>query len=104
MFFAITEYQLESQWLFEQTFGLHFSDAFVQLRRTAASAVNLTFAQMERIRALNYLDVELYNYACGLFVQRLHRWQRRNLREQTSVSNGAFVDEESRENDSVPVR
>lgn len=73
-FFALTEYQAESQWLFERTFGLRFAEAFVQYNETRASDANLTVSQVQRLRRVNTLDDQLYDYAKQLFFQRLAHW------------------------------
>jgi hypothetical protein len=73
-YFGLTEFQVESQWLFERTFGLHFTSAFVQYNETRASDANLTLAQIQRLRHVNALDEQLYDYARQLFFHRLAAW------------------------------
>ncbi|XP_072034264.1 heparan-sulfate 6-O-sulfotransferase 2-like [Amphiura filiformis] len=72
-FFGLTEYQLESQFLFEETFKLNFQIPFEQMNNTKAelaSATAVTPLQYERIKQLNSLDIDLYTFARTLFIQR----------------------------------
>jgi len=69
-FFGILEHQRDSQRLFEATFQLKFVIPFEQKTGTRASKVELTDKQLERIRAMNSLDIELYEYAQQLFEER----------------------------------
>lgn len=70
-FFGLTEFQRETQLLFEHTFGLEFLQDFVQHNLTHAHSIDLTEKQSLAILKANALDAELYNYAKGLFVERL---------------------------------
>ena len=73
-FFGITEFQTDSQYLFESIFeNLKFNTAF-QLSNVTIAANNssiLKESQIEIIRHNNYLDIELYKYATHLFHRRL---------------------------------
>uniref|UniRef100_A0A8C4R0L8 Heparan-sulfate 6-O-sulfotransferase n=1 Tax=Eptatretus burgeri TaxID=7764 RepID=A0A8C4R0L8_EPTBU len=69
-FFGLTEEQRHTQQLFEWTFGLRFSAPFEQHNVTHAAGIDLGTAAMARIHHLNRLDMELYNYAHNLFLQR----------------------------------
>ena len=85
-FFGLTEYQQDSQFLFEQTFKLNFTMPFDQLNDTRAGQ-ELQFVtpqQMERIKQLNSLDLELYQFARDLFVQR-------KILMQTKVENNGTL-------------
>lgn len=77
-YFAINEYQHQSQLLFEKTFGKNLFKFKVDL-----SQANKSFAEtfikefrdqtiIDRIQQLNRLDVELYSYALELFFERLN--------------------------------
>ncbi|XP_072033185.1 heparan-sulfate 6-O-sulfotransferase 2-like [Amphiura filiformis] len=81
-YFGLTEYQAESQYLFEQTFGMKFTTTFEQLEETHASRSAVTPEQVDRITKLNFLDVELYEYAKTLFLQRLEF-----MRHKSSTNN-----------------
>ncbi|XP_034400026.1 heparan-sulfate 6-O-sulfotransferase 2 isoform X1 [Cyclopterus lumpus] len=69
-FFGLTEYQRKTQYLFERTFNLEFIAPFTQLNGTRASSVAVPNETQYRILQLNRWDVELYEYARDLFLQR----------------------------------
>ncbi len=77
-YFGLTEYQVESQYLFEEIFDMKFHTPFEQLEETHASRSTATPKQLERIAKLNALDVELYEYAKALFLQRLNYLSRKS--------------------------
>lgn len=99
-FFGLTEFQRKTQYLFERTFSLRFISAFTQINSTRASNVDLSEPVRQRIEELNFLDVQLYEYAKDLFLQRFQftrqrehhevrlkrREERRWLREQKEQS------------------
>nr|XP_015207037.1 PREDICTED: heparan-sulfate 6-O-sulfotransferase 2-like [Lepisosteus oculatus] len=80
-FFGLTEFQRKTQYLFERTFRMAFISPFTQLNSTRASGVEVAAAAQARIRRLNGLDVELYDFARDLFLQRFRfaRQQERNV-------------------------
>lgn len=69
-FFGLTEYQRKTQYLFERTFNLEFIAPFTQLNGTRASGVDVPDETQRRILRLNRWDLELYEYARDLFLQR----------------------------------
>ncbi|XP_026187079.1 heparan-sulfate 6-O-sulfotransferase 2 isoform X2 [Mastacembelus armatus] len=84
-FFGLTEYQRKTQYLFERTFNLEFIAPFTQLNGTRASSVDVPPETQHRIRQLNRWDVELYEYARDLFLQRFQvarQQERRQARER----------------------
>ncbi|XP_010896074.1 heparan-sulfate 6-O-sulfotransferase 2 isoform X2 [Esox lucius] len=87
-FFGLTEYQRKTQYLFERTFRLAFIAPFTQLNGTRAASVEVAPETQHRIRQLNKWDVELYEYARDLFLQRFQvarqqeRRQARKRRQQ----------------------
>ncbi|KAM4621470.1 heparan-sulfate 6-O-sulfotransferase 2 [Polymixia lowei] len=87
-FFGLTEYQRKTQYLFERTFSLEFIAPFTQLNGTRAASVEVAAETQHRIRQLNQWDVELYEYARDLFLQRFQvtrqqdRKQARERRQQ----------------------
>ncbi|XP_030642886.1 heparan-sulfate 6-O-sulfotransferase 3-B [Chanos chanos] len=87
-FYGLTEFQRKTQYLFERTFGLRFIAAFTQLNSTRASSVELGEDVYRRIRLLNVLDVQLYEFARDLFLQRVQcarqqeRWEERVRRRE----------------------
>ncbi|XP_071395491.1 heparan-sulfate 6-O-sulfotransferase 2 isoform X1 [Centroberyx affinis] len=84
-FFGLTEYQRKTQYLFERTFNLEFIAPFTQLNGTRAASVDVASETQRRIRQLNRWDVELYEYARDLFLQRFQvarQQERRQARER----------------------
>lgn len=84
-FYGLTEYQRKTQYLFERTFNLEFIAPFTQLNGTRASSVDVPPEIQHRIRLLNRWDVELYEYARDLFLQRFQvarQQERRQARER----------------------
>ncbi|XP_069828446.1 heparan-sulfate 6-O-sulfotransferase 3 [Dendropsophus ebraccatus] len=69
-FYGLTEFQRKTQFLFERTFNLKFISPFTQFNTTRASNVDIDERSRERIKELNYLDMQLYEYAKDLFLQR----------------------------------
>ena len=69
-FFGLTEYQLESQVLFERTFGLKFKSDFYQYNHTQSSEVHPTVIQTLQAQRRNSLDMELYRYAKSLCLSK----------------------------------
>jgi hypothetical protein len=72
-FIGLVEYQEESQFVFEQTFGLKFRKPFVQRTRTFSKTTlnRISPTEVRKIRLSNKLDMQLYEYAKDLFLQRL---------------------------------
>nr|CAD7198228.1 unnamed protein product [Timema douglasi] len=74
-FFGLTEYQKVSQYVFEETFNLRFAVPFEQHNTTLSGATIsvLRDSQMDIIRSLNSLDLELYAFARKLMNERFAR-------------------------------
>lgn len=70
-YFGLTEFQQESQFLFERTFDVHFVRNFEQVDDTTAKSTEVTEKDRESIAGLNRLDIQLYEYSKELFFQRL---------------------------------
>ncbi len=75
-YFAITEYQLKSQKLFEATFrNLKFSKNLVQFdsQRAEDYLKDLDNSEdvLKRVKEANSLDIEFYEYALKIFFERL---------------------------------
>ncbi|XP_061454194.1 heparan-sulfate 6-O-sulfotransferase 2 [Rhineura floridana] len=88
-FFGLTEFQRKTQYLFEKTFNMVFISPFTQYNSTRASSVDIDKETQKHIEALNFLDMELYDYAKDLFLQRYqymrqkeHQEARRKRQEQ----------------------
>ncbi|NWS41693.1 H6ST2 sulfotransferase, partial [Probosciger aterrimus] len=91
-FFGLTEFQRKTQYLFEKTFNMNFISPFTQYNSTRASSVEIDEQTQRRIEALNFLDMELYDYAKDLFLQRYqymrqkeHQEARRKRQEQRKI-------------------
>uniref|UniRef100_A0A8D0G3S4 Heparan-sulfate 6-O-sulfotransferase n=1 Tax=Sphenodon punctatus TaxID=8508 RepID=A0A8D0G3S4_SPHPU len=91
-FFGLTEFQRKTQYLFEKTFNMNFISPFTQYNSTRASSVDIDEQTQNRIEALNFLDMELYDYAKDLFLQRYqymrqkeHQEARRKRQEQRKI-------------------
>ncbi|XP_072482638.1 heparan-sulfate 6-O-sulfotransferase 2 isoform X1 [Notamacropus eugenii] len=91
-FFGLTEFQRKTQYLFEKTFNMNFISPFTQYNNTRASSVEIDQQTQKRIEALNFLDMELYEYAKDLFLQRYqftrqkdHQEARRKRQEQRKI-------------------
>ncbi|CAJ1058754.1 heparan-sulfate 6-O-sulfotransferase 2 isoform X2 [Xyrichtys novacula] len=80
-FFGLTEYQRKTQYLFERTFNLEFIAPFTQLNGTRASSVEVPSETEHRILKLNRWDVDLYEYARDLFLQRFQVARQQERRE-----------------------
>ena len=72
-FFGLTEKQHESQLLFQHTFDLQFKIPFIQFNETTSSKEKHELDQdtIDRITEMNYLDMELYEFAKDLLEQRI---------------------------------
>lgn len=71
-FFGLTEYQKNSQYIFEETFNLRFAIPFEQHNSTLSMQAFelLSETQKKKIRDINALDIELYDFAKDLMFQR----------------------------------
>ncbi|TRZ08882.1 hypothetical protein HGM15179_018225 [Zosterops borbonicus] len=91
-FFGLTEFQRKTQYLFEKTFNMNFISPFMQYNSTKASSVEIDKQTQQHIEALNFLDMELYDYAKDLFLQRYqymrqkeHQEAQRKCQEQRKI-------------------
>lgn len=71
-FFGLTEYQKNSQYIFEETFNLRFAIPFEQHNSTLSMQAFelLSETQKKKIMSINALDIELYDFAKDLMFQR----------------------------------
>ncbi|RMC19884.1 hypothetical protein DUI87_03450 [Hirundo rustica rustica] len=91
-FFGLTEFQRKTQYLFEKTFNMNFISPFTQYNSTRASSMEIDKQTQQHIKALNFLDMKLYDYAKDLFLQRYqymrqkeHQEARRKRQEQRKI-------------------
>ncbi|XP_078613468.1 heparan-sulfate 6-O-sulfotransferase 3-B-like [Branchiostoma floridae x Branchiostoma japonicum] len=87
-FFGLTEFQKKSQYMFERTFKLKFIEPFEQVNGTTAGRTPISEDKRRKVEELNALDIELYDYAKDLFLQRLERLK------QSDPDYYDYVDEE----------
>lgn len=82
-YYGVVENQTVSQYLFEATFKLNFKSAFVQLNQTHSTYAlnNLPKQVLDKIKLVNHLDVQLYEYAWKLLKARF---------EHVAKSDGSF--------------
>ncbi|XP_043913235.1 heparan-sulfate 6-O-sulfotransferase 2-like [Protopterus annectens] len=81
-FFGLTEFQRKTQYLFEKTFNMNFISPFTQYNNTRASSVDIDDQTQQRIQTLNFLDMELYDYAKDLFLQRYQYMRQKQHQEE----------------------
>ncbi|TRY97101.1 hypothetical protein DNTS_027289 [Danionella cerebrum] len=81
-FYGLTEFQRKTQYMFERTFHLRFISAFTQINSTRAANVELPEDMRRRIEQLNFLDVQLYEFAKELFLQRYQFIHQRERQEE----------------------
>ncbi|CAD5215861.1 unnamed protein product [Bursaphelenchus xylophilus] len=72
-FFGIQNRMADSQELFEKTFRLRFMKNLANWTKSKSDDTVITTAQLQAIRDLNHLDVELFKFAEKLFEKRLER-------------------------------
>lgn len=97
-FFGLTEYQKISQYIFEETFNLRFAIPFEQHNSTLSMQAfdSLTEAQKKKVKKNNSLDIELYDFAKELMLQRFKRLKAKDKDFEFHFSNlGNIRDKES---------
>lgn len=82
-FFGLTEYQRETQYMFERTFHLSFMEDFVQYNKTHARSIDIPQNVQEKVTEINKLDIELYAFAKQLFFARLQKLYKEDEEERT---------------------
>lgn len=72
-FFGLTEFQRDTQMLFESTFHIKFSRPFEQQNITHSNKAEskITEELIKKIKDINNLDVQLYDFAKLLFEERV---------------------------------
>uniref|UniRef100_A0ABM5FZG8 Heparan-sulfate 6-O-sulfotransferase n=1 Tax=Pogona vitticeps TaxID=103695 RepID=A0ABM5FZG8_9SAUR len=105
-FFGLTEFQRKTQYLFERTFNLEFISPFTQYNITRASNVDISESVRKRIEELNFLDMQLYEYAKDLFLQRFqyakleeHEQNRQKRREERKILRVQKIQEWEKEDE-----
>ncbi|KAK0394222.1 hypothetical protein QR680_000631 [Steinernema hermaphroditum] len=72
-FFGIKERMEESQWMFETVFQARFAGSLNEWNKSKSHDTPVTTEQLQLIKQLNHLDIELYKYAMKLFDRRLRK-------------------------------
>nr|CAG4652191.1 EOG090X0E58 [Triops cancriformis] len=87
-YFGLTELQQVSQYVFEETFNLHFTVPFEQYNTTFADLAleEISPSQFEQIRQANKLDLELYAYAVQLLESRFQKLKSRDKHFESHFS------------------
>ncbi|XP_001628493.2 heparan-sulfate 6-O-sulfotransferase 1-B [Nematostella vectensis] len=92
-YFGLAEYQKESQYLFEKTFGIKFMKPFQQKAeeetRSADAMKSMTQIEKRRTKSLNSLDIRLYDYAKALFFYRVRYFQKEEKRGEKQIFNSS---------------
>jgi len=92
-FYGIKESMNDSQWMFESLFHVHFHGKMDNWTRDKSSNTTVTAQQLSRIRELNSLDIELYEYAVKLFKTRLTMLREKVKSESDEQPNEPTADE-----------
>jgi len=98
-YFALTEQQRLSQYIFQQTFNIQFKTSLEQINATRSSSTQaeLDSAVLARIREINSLDVQLYSFAQQLLAKRLNilKEQDESFEENMSkIKDGLDLDDD----------
>lgn len=80
-FFLFLFFLQISQYVFEETFNLRFAIPFEQHNTTVSSSTlnHLTPKQEAKVRELNALDIELYEFAKKLLFQRFEKLKAKDV-------------------------
>ena len=84
-FFGLTEYQRETQYLFERTFKLRFKKSLEQSNYTIANSSPISPQEVEAVQKRNKLDLELYAFAKDLFFQRYHHMKQLERQDKSKA-------------------
>ncbi|GAB6033066.1 Heparan sulfate 6-o-sulfotransferase [Chamberlinius hualienensis] len=99
-YFGLCENQHMAQYMFEETFQISFLATFQQFNETHVTSVfkDVTQEQLEEVKRLNHLDIQLYEYARQLLDERFeqqkksdpHFAERYQMLSQPLAKNAAF--------------
>ncbi|KAL4220020.1 heparan sulfate 6-O-sulfotransferase [Mactra antiquata] len=99
-YFGLTEFQSYTQKLFEHTFKLKFVAEFSQLPVTHSDRTQITEVQKAKILEQNKLDIDLYQFAKDLFLQRVRKMK---MSEGDDTILGDYADSKDIFDDSVDI-
>ena len=75
-YFGLTEFQQQSQILFERVFDVEFKKNFTVSEKVGfVKYKGITSEHLQMTKKLNHLDVELYEFAKQLFMSRLKHFK-----------------------------
>ncbi|XP_025192387.1 heparan-sulfate 6-O-sulfotransferase 2 [Melanaphis sacchari] len=79
-FFGLTEFQKLNQYIFEETFNLRFAVTFTQHNTTLSAVYKslLNAEELEKVKKINALDIELYNFAKHYLFRRFEKLRAKN--------------------------
>ncbi|KRY11431.1 Heparan-sulfate 6-O-sulfotransferase 3 [Trichinella patagoniensis] len=77
-FFGLQDEMRRSQYLFERTFGLHFTKPMVDLK-SRTDSIQLTDEQRRQVEAVNRLDLDLYRFAKRVFNERFNHAKQQDI-------------------------
>lgn len=91
-FFGLCEYQKMSQYLFETSFHLNFLQPFVQLNETHSTftAHKMSSDLLDKIKSLNRLDIELYEFSKQLLFERFRQMKSLDQNFEINYNNIGF--------------
>ncbi|KRY29353.1 Heparan-sulfate 6-O-sulfotransferase 3 [Trichinella spiralis] len=84
-FFGLQDEMRRSQYLFERTFGLHFTKPMVDLK-SRTDSIQLTDEQRRQVEAVNRLDLDLYRFAKRVFNERFNHAKQQDILQLGDVS------------------
>jgi heparan sulfate 6-O-sulfotransferase HS6ST1 len=96
-FFGLNEFPRISQYLFEETFDFMFLDADIHSSHRIKRSLldDLSTKTIEKIKLINHLDMELYEYAKQLLFDRFGKLKNKNPKlKNLSVSSVAKDNQE----------
>ncbi|CAD6185575.1 unnamed protein product [Caenorhabditis auriculariae] len=86
-YFGLKERMQDSQWMFEEMFGMQFTKKMSVWSKSKSNDTILSPSQLKAIRHVNLLDSELYEYATTLFEERYQSLRSENLSRKKLLTN-----------------
>lgn len=94
-FFGLCEFQKLTQYLFENTFHLKFLQPFQQLNETRSSMTlaEISEEDLQRVKDLNRLDLELYEFSKSLLMQRYKQLRNSKVNYPIETEGQQIIDQ-----------
>lgn len=94
-FFGLCEFQKLTQYLFENTFHLKFLQPFQQLNETRSSMTlaEISEEDLQRVKDLNRLDLELYEFSKSLLMQRFKQLRNSKVSDPSETEEQHIIDQ-----------